>query len=615
MKKLLNSVPVKRRVPLRPGLYVLIATVILSACNTQQKPQEKPKAPLTELPYKTIQLDTLKNRLAAWQLAGNIFMNGETENTEPGSEIVYHPRNEKPLPFTPGIIHGDLDLDLDFMLSEGSQLTIDFKNRYALLLYPGGTFNSMSEKKVSGIYDQNAFKAAGLWQHLHVRFINPEFDASGKITGAARLEDVILNGKQIKPEGAFELAETMDEKLTEEISFEPNTKGPGAIALRNIRYKTYTDDRITLAGVQYSVFKGIFKEYDTLKTLTPLRTGNTDSLHWKVGDKRAQVAFAGTMNVPQTGAYLFRLRAGGPAWLLIDNKEIVNNHGTRDFVRPFYDSVYLKAGDHPFQVIYANYDQSLVLDYEGPGIPFTRLSDPAAERHEEQIEPLEYVVTTEPGIQRGFFMHHGVVNTYTMAIGIPGGINYAYDMNTYSLLSAWRGRFIDVSNMWTSRGESQRELPLGTVLELSGTPTVQFLADEKGLWQDTVAADITPFTKRAYRIDTDGLPVFQYTFRGATIEDRWRASADGKGLTRSVTISNAAEVSDVYFLLGNGSKVEKVPQGGYAIDDKAYFLSEPSGIDNKALNIVKAGDGRYALMLPLAGPAGKRVSFQYTILW
>ncbi len=61
-----------------------------------------------------------------------------------------------------------------------------------------------------------------------------------------------------------------------------------------------------------------------------------------------------------------------------------------------------------------------------------------------------------------------------MAIGIPGGINYAYDMNTYSLLSAWRGRFIDVSNMWTSRGESQRELPLGTVLELSGTPTVQF---------------------------------------------------------------------------------------------------------------------------------------------
>ncbi len=99
------------------------------------------------LPYKTIQLDTLKNRLAAWQLAGNIFMSGETENTEPGSEIVYHPRDEKPLPFTPGIIHGDLDLDLDFMLSEGSLLTIDFKNRYALLLYPGGTFNSMSEKK------------------------------------------------------------------------------------------------------------------------------------------------------------------------------------------------------------------------------------------------------------------------------------------------------------------------------------------------------------------------------------------------------------------------------------------------------------------------------------
>jgi hypothetical protein len=135
------------------------------------------------------------------------------------------------------------------------------------------------------------------------------------------------------------------------------------------------------------------------------------------------------------------------------------------------------------------------------------------------------------------------------------------------------------------------------------------------MWQDTVAADKTPFTKRAYRIDSDGLPVFQYTFRGASIEDRWRASADGKGLTRSVTINNAEEISDVYFLLGNGSKVEKVPYGGYAIDDKAYFLSEPSGIDAKALRVVTAGDGRAALMLPLAGPAGKHLSFQYTILW
>ncbi len=69
------------------------------------------------------------------------------------------------------------------------------------------------------------------------------------------------------------------------------------------------------------------------------------------------------------------------------------------------------------------------------------------------------------------------------------------------------------------------------------------------------------------------------------------------------------------FCLATGSNAEKVPHGGYAIDDKAYFLSEPSGIDSKSLNIVKASDGRYALMLPLAGPAGKRVSFQYTILW
>ncbi len=119
----------------------------------------------------------------------------------------------------------------------------------------------------------------------------------------------------------FELPETTDEKLTEEISFEPHTKGPGSIALRNIRYKTYTNDRVTLNGIQYSVYKGIFKEYDTLKTLTPLRTGNTDSLHWKVGDKRAQVVFAGTMNVSSPApTYSGFARAAPPGCLSITRK-------------------------------------------------------------------------------------------------------------------------------------------------------------------------------------------------------------------------------------------------------------------------------------------------------
>lgn len=631
MKKLTLYFPTMNHVPLRPGLYVLLALAVVSACSRPSNPSETKRGLLTALPFDSIGVDTLAQRIRSasdWVQVGNVFMGGSKGEvtTEKGSVILLHAteKNSVPSTLSLGVVHDDMDIQLDFMLGRRQDmLTISFKGHYNLILTgtnqlsfagaaPAVDPSPAAHPMRHAILAPEAYRAPGLWQHLTARFKAPRFDAAGILTDSARIENIYLNGQHM-PDRNVVYGGTA-----------PENEKPGAplaitvvgnVALRHIAYKAYTDERLSISNIQYTVYKGIFKEYDTLRKMTPVRTGATDSLHWQAGDKRSQITFKGTLHVPKAGGYLFRLRAGGPAWLLINDREVVNNHGTRDFVRPFYDSIKLRAGDHRVEIIYANYDQSLVIDYEGPGIPFTRLTAPTAERHEEAIEPLEYAVTTEPGVQRGFFMHRGKVNTYTMAIGIPGGLNYAYDINTYSLLSAWRGHFIDVSNMWTSRGESQRELPLGAVLELSGVPPVQLLAEERNVWQDTVAADKTPFANRSYRIEADGLPVFHYSFHGASIEDRWRASADGDGLERTVTVSNAADVADVYFLLGNGRKVEKLPQGGYMIDDKAYYLTEPKGVDGKALRIVTAGDGRVALMLPLAGPAGKQISFQYTILW
>lgn len=629
--------------PKHTVLCALVALLLMAACKSEPP---KPVVPgeLTTLPFKTIAADTLEEAIKmskGWLLVGNVFMNpAETRSitTEAGKEVLLYNGDSIPgaMPkmdtyFPPsggkrfmlrgvaytGIAHADIDIEMDFMLAKDSKFAVMFKSRYALMLTGGAPADSVYQKSTGtppmlSLTSPEAYRAPGLWQHLRVRFIAPRFDAAGKKIAEARFEDIELNGQALP---ASVVGISQGTKGNEEPQGPLFLNVRGAAAFRNIRYKPYNDHRLAVSNVQYAVYKGIFKEYDTLRKLTPLRTGTTDSLHWKVGDKRAQITFAGTLKVPVTGGYLFRLRAGGPAWLLVDDREIVKNNGTRDFMRPFYDSVYLKAGDHRFEIIYANYDQSLVLDYEGPHIPFTRLTDPVAERHEESIDPLEYTVSKEPGIQRGFFEHHNKINTYTMAVGIPGGLNYAYDLNTYGLLSVWRGRFIDVANMWTSRGESQRELPLGAVLELSGIPSLQSLADVEDVWQDTVAADKSPYTNRGYRIDTDGLPVFRYTFNGASVEESWKASPDSAGLVHRVTVSYVAEVKNVYFLLGNGSKVEALPQGGYAIDDKAYYLTAMNGVDLKDLQIIKAQDGRQALALPLAGIAGKNLSFQYTILW
>lgn len=595
-----------------PGVCII---VLLFSCQQQHEPPGN----LTELPFHHVSLATLEafQTSTGWQTAGNVFMDlhdATAVEVQEGEGILLN---------TPGqqgnirtqFTHQDLDVKMDFMLAPGSAATIRLQDRYEINLADTwntdaltcGAINTSSEMIPAQL---NVCKAPGLWQHLYIKFKVPRAQDEAHEAGAV-LQEVYLNDRLIQQQVVLPV--NID-----------TTAGPlvlactaGTVAFRKLQYKAYGNHRIHIRDMVWEEYDDLYyKNMDTIRSLEPVITAKADSLDWHYSHNHTQLSFNGMMDIPVDGSYIFMIRGGGPSGLLVDDKKVVDNGGTRNYTEPYYGAVTLKKGAHPFQVIYGNRDESLVLEYEGPGMAVTRLSTNTAERHREQAPPMEYKVTKLPGVQRGFFEHHGKVNTYTMAVGAPGGLNYAYDLTRYSPLTLWRGRFIDVSNMWESRGESQLEIPLGAPLVLAGIPSIQQHA-QTAAWVDSVVVDESVYTHRGYRLNEAGFPVFFYTYQQTMVQDELVPLSDGTGWERKVTFVLQAPVEDTWFLLGSGTLIEALPNqpGHYAMDDKAYYITTSQSSAAPSPTVVQAADGRYELLLPVTGHAADTVTFNYKMIW
>jgi hypothetical protein len=211
-------------------------------------------------------------------------------------------------------------------------------------------------------------------------------------------------------------------------------------------------------------------------------------------------------------------------------------------------------------------------------------------------------------------MHQGKVNPYILSVGMPGGLNFSYDMSTCNLINAWQGKFIDVSNMWTERGESQLEIPLGPLVEFERGVSIARLADSSIPFPELVMAEDNPLSQRRYRLNEKGVPVFQYQFVEASVEDFVCVSNDRSGITREVQVETKSPARDLYILIAKGNAIERLANGAYAINDKEYYVESIKGVNEQRLVITKNKSGQYQLLLPL-NPDDKTLQFNYTIVW
>ncbi len=218
----------------------------------------------------------------------------------------------------------------------------------------------------------------------------------------------------------------------------------------------------------------------------------------------------------------------------------------------------------------------------------------------------------EPIVLRSFIRHRGATRVTAVSVADPAGAHFSYDLAQGALLYLWRGPFIETTQMWHSRGDSQTAEPLGSTITLPGTPALAFLADQNSPWPDSV--DERQFRRDGYELDPTGRPTFLYQVRGVAVEDAIRSGADGLSVRRELHLrapAGTAAPEGLYLQVAEDSRVTQQSDGTFVVGDGSYYLTlSPAGAEP----VIRRKSGREELLLPVRFERGEaRVS--YTIVW
>ncbi|MGV3658252.1 MAG: 3-keto-disaccharide hydrolase [Chitinophagaceae bacterium] len=569
--------------------------------------------PLQDLSY-------FKTPAASWSVAGGVKADLTKRGAlilSPGTGIlVNNPVGNNGVDLFSNMEHGDVDIELEYLMAKGSNSGIYLQGRYEMQLLDswgvttpragdnGGMYQRWDDSKPEGQKGfegtaprQNATKAPGLWQKLKISFQAPRFNAAGQKVENARIVRAELNGvlihEDVELTGPTRGAVSNTEAATGPLRIQGDH---GAIAFRNIKITPFGKPRPQLSNINYTVYKGRY--YDTLNIskLPPEAKGPLGNL--TAGalaglPNQYFINYTGTLKVTEPGIYHFNAAVpGGNGTVKIGGKAVGRQ------------GVQLSAGDHPFELLYTkNQDwsnRSLALTVSGPGIrPFV-IGDVITEGN--NVDPI-LVDAPSNTLLRSFMDIPGKRVVHAVSFGSPQQVHYTYDMDHGALVQVWRGGFLDATPMWYSRGDGSSR-PRGAVQRF-GMPVLALaqLASADAPWlKDTVGTGYTP---KGYKLNRQDEPTFMYTLYGASVADAVRALPSGDGIEREITVQNGGE--GLYARLAESKHIEQANNGWYLVDGSYYIRLDDAG--GAKASIRNGANGGQELVVPVQG------KLRYSILF
>jgi len=574
---------------------------------------------------------------ANWQIAGGIGGDPRTEKNLtplPGAGVlINNPVKEARAHLVTAWDHGDLELDLDFLLTPGSNSGVYLMGRYEVQLFDSWGVAQPKSGDCGGIYDRwdaargkgkegydgvaplaNAARAPGLWQHLRVEFRAPRFDAAGKKIANARFLRVELNGFLIHEN--VEATGPTRSALFENAPEAP--RGPimiqgdhGSVAIRALQARLLDTPPVTTSGLTYEVYNGPQKavgDYAAPASATgPLP-------HFDLGpiekSGRAALVVNGTIHVARADTYTFTAETRNSARLLIDGQTALAPLELGSDSR----TLTLAAGAHPFRLDYHQVRAgrpSITVGIRGTGLPPQALTY-VAPSNKSPVAPKTILIdpADRPRLQRGFVAFDPKKRLYAIGVGFPAGVNFAYDFEAGSILRVWRGGFLDTAAMWDGRGESQLAEPAGPALTLNAKSTVALLERSAFDWP---GAPDALFSSQGYTLAPDGTPTFLSKLADLNIRDTVVPGADGRSLKRTLSLGGKGTSWETHVLLAEADVITPQPDGnGWIVGDRTYYLDFPKA--NALKPSVRTRNGRQQLTVPISGGKVDR-TLSYTLVW
>jgi hypothetical protein len=522
--------------------------------------------------------------------------------------------------------HGDLDLDLDFIMAKGSNSGIYLQGRYEIQLNDswgkknpkfgdsGGIYERWDESKPEGSKGYqgiaprlNVAKAPGLWQNIKISFQAPRFDAAGKKISNAKILSIILNGvlihENVELTGPTRGTMIDNEVLQGPLRFQGDH---GNVAFRNIKYKSFNQKSLTFKDLKFGVYKGNFRTVADIEKIKPETSGNVALLNWNVSNAENEFAvkYVGKINVPDAGKYTFTAVHGGNTQLKINGVDAFKN-GWLNSGESRQTMIELPAGDVDFEMYYWKADgwlaPALGLYAESATIRKQALHYANSTLVANPTSPIMLSPTTEPVIFRSFMDiregQKGKRVVHAVSVGNKENIHYTYDLDNAALFQIWKGGFLNTTPMWNDRGDGSSK-PLGSLTALGDAPLLNVLGSATAAWSELDAT----YRPRGYELDEAGHPTFKYDYAGLNVSDKSIPSEDGKMFRREIVVKGSS--ANLYARLAVAQNITKLSDGMYIIGENSYYIKVIEGTPS-----IRESAGMKELVLPV----GEKIT--YSIIW
>lgn len=630
---------------------LLTAAVLLTAFTAKAQSSQLTPFPLNDL-------SAFRSQAGNWQIVGEVSMDPHVDVHPPEAPPAQVPKKGKkskaePVSTTPpavtyqagtGVLlnlnddkrkdqlittleHGDIELEFEVMLPKGSNSGIYLQGRYEVQLFDSWGEKNPKFSDMGGIYRNwenqpgkiymgkaplsNPAKAPGLWQKMRISFKAPRFDANGNKIANAKFMSVELNGVKIH--------DNVEVPLPTGGPIENNEKptGPlviqgdhGPVAFRNVRYQITEDLKVEISPISFKTYQGRFREVADFISGAPVKSGMMNELTCEVLDQEDEygITFTGAIRILKDDTYQFWLAYTGGAVLKIADQTIIDFQRA-DAWELDEGKLTLKAGTYPFTI-----HNFKAASWMPPRLGFavqtatsSRVDLHAYNSYPPDDNPTSPILISagaQPRLLRAFVDFKGDYRkriTHSIGVGDPCGVNYVYDLDAGNVACVWRGNFVDATPMWHDRGDGSFR-PLGATLFTYLSQSIAFLPS--GTEPFPTPGNEGDFRSKGYRLEeASGRPVFIYHYKGLEVEENVVPEME-RVIKRTITLKNREGKTGLYIKLAEGARIDKMPDGSYAIDDRQYYVKTGLNATIREVNGVKE------LIAPIESN-----SLSYSIIW